>query len=210
MCFLKECLCPVGVYQKRSDAVVRANQSICFPQGMLQIVYSATFISQLLFIHQTCTFSPLVFTTRPHANVRKQKASGWISPPCIPSICDVTHHLLPNASFLIHTFCPSSSSPAHQSPRCSSERCSGPPCFAVVGAGKRRPVPSALLHCAAPRASREQLDGPLCLRQPRGHLLHSFQVESSYQRVVNSHFHPFYSNKWSSFCKWNNSILRYI
>lgn len=56
MCFLKECLCPVGVYRKRSDTVVRTNQSICFPPGMLRIVYSATFISQLLFIHQTCTF----------------------------------------------------------------------------------------------------------------------------------------------------------
>lgn len=54
MCFLKECLSPVGVYQKHSDAVVGANRSICLPQGTLWIVYSATSISHFPFIHQKC------------------------------------------------------------------------------------------------------------------------------------------------------------
>lgn len=99
--------------------------------------------------------------------------------------------LLLNVSFLVYTFGlfvhPSSSSSAHQPPHCSPERCSGPPGCAVVGARQRRPVSCALLHSAAPRTSREQLDGPFCFCQPRSHLLHSIQVESAYQLTVSGH-----------------------
>lgn len=41
---------PCGYLLKHSDVIVRMHQSICFPQGMLWIVYYATLVSQLLFI----------------------------------------------------------------------------------------------------------------------------------------------------------------
>lgn len=87
--------------------------------------------------------------------------------------------------------CPPSSSPAHQPSHSPSEGRSGPSGAAVVGARQRRPVSSALLHGAAPRAPREQLDSPLCLRQPRSHVLHSVQVGSSHQLTASG-----YSQGW--------------
>lgn len=160
MCFPKASLSPPGVYRKRSDAVVRTNQSICFPQGMRGIVYSAAFISRLLFIHQNHTFSFFFFfflICATNANCEKAKTcvySGLFSPPIHPSHQPnipfqffPVNPLIPSPSFAPPS--PPSSSPAHQPSHGSSERCPGPPGPAVVGARQRRPVPRALLHGAA-------------------------------------------------------------
>ena len=91
---------------------------------------------------------------------------------------------------------PSSSSPAHQPSHGSSEGRPGPPGVAVVGARQRRPVARALLHGAAQRASWEQLDRPLRLRQPRGLLLHSIQV------MLSSFLGGFFCSRFVLFRGW--------
>lgn len=65
---------------------------------------------------------------------------------------------------------------AHQPPRGPSGGGPGPQSHPVVGAGQRRPLPGPLLHGPVPRAAGQQLDRPLCLRQPRDSLLHGGQV----------------------------------
>lgn len=191
--------CLVGVYRKRSDAVVRINQSICFPQGALRIVYSATFIPQLLhnqqnrifLFHCLCKFK----RAKSHFKTTYESFSFfscmfpssisfsfilstlWLTPPLRRIIMSPILTLRCAMSLSLVRVCPSSASPAHQPSHGSSERRSGPPGLVVVGARQWRPVSCALLHGAAQRASWEQLDSPLCLCQPWGHLLHSVQVE---------------------------------
>lgn len=165
----------MGIYRKRSDALLRANQSICFPRGTAWIVYSAALTSPPLAAPPSSKSHFCFPLPVQHADV-KSRRSFWfffmlfLSPknkfPVLP------YHLRPSSS---------SSSPAHQPSHGPSERRPSPPGAAHVGARQRRPLPRALLHRAAEGASREQLDSSLRLCQPRGHLLRSIQVECTCQ-----------------------------
>lgn len=182
MCFLEECLCPVGIYWKRSDVVVRMHQSICFPQGTLWIVYHATLVSQLLLIPASESHFFFLVSCQLNtadASVKQMRAFFFsklflIALFVLGSCCPFLFPLLAPCFY-------SSSSSAHQPPPGSSKKRPGSPGVAVVGAGQRRPVSCALLHGPDERASRQQLDGPLGLCQPRGHILHSIQVECTHQ-----------------------------
>lgn len=168
MCFLKERVCPVGIYWKQCEAVVKTNQSICFPQGTLWIVYSAAFISQLVSI-QLSSESLCTCKSEPG---KSKMCVFFPRTAALFKIHSIRHTLVCTSGF-------SSSPTAHQPAHSSPERRPGPSGAAVMGARQRRPVSGAVLHSAAERASREQLDGALCLRQPRGRLLRRIQVTAS-------------------------------
>lgn len=170
MCFLKECLRLVGCCRKTEVHLL--------PSGRVVDCLLCSFsISLLLLYNQhNCTFAFLLALC---ASLKSFPTKF------IFSTKHPFHSLSQTITSSPPSGCLSSSSPAHQPSHRPSEGRPGPPGAAVLGARQRRPVACALLHGAAPGASGQQLDGPLRLRQPRGHQLRCFWVKHS---LLFSHF----------------------
>lgn len=158
MCFLKECLRLVGCCRKTEVHLL--------PSGHVVDCLLCSFsVSLLLRYNQhNCTFTFLFALISKRVHFFHQTS--------VPFLFSNYNKLPPSG-------CLSSSSPAHQPSHRPSEGRPSPPGAAVLGARQRRPVARALLHGATAGASRQQLDGPLGLRQPRSHQLHCFWVKRS-------------------------------
>lgn len=112
----------------------------------------------------------LVVTTEKRGKNTAAEIYLWFTSKCLESerIC-------------VYVCVPFSPTSTHKPP-CSAPRgSSGSKSAVVMGTRQRRPVTSSLLHSPVQRASRQQLDGPLCVSQPRVALLHCGQVNVKVQ-----------------------------
>lgn len=86
MCFLKDCLCPVGVYQKHSDAAARAKSVHLLPSGRLVGLFTlqlSFFLPLLLFIppNSICHAS---YSRRSNTADANRLRLCRLRPPCRP------------------------------------------------------------------------------------------------------------------------------